>query len=289
MSQILKPQLAKNYWDYEAKFQDSGRKFSVTQKLDGVRCLYDADTEQFYTRSGKPIEGLDQVLKDLKSLQIKDVWFDGELLLTPDITQINKEERFDNLSGKVRRHGPKTGLYYHIFDCYHKQAPEMYYESRREFLARIIRPLSFVKLIPVLARTTNWDVIDILNRRAKQQGWEGLMVNLHGAGTEYAVGKRSANLLKVKRWYDDEFLCIGTTLGEGKHEGRIGALIVEVLWTAPNGLTYKKHVQVGTGLSDFEREKIDEFYVGEYITVKYFEKTVDGSLRFPVYKGVRCE
>ena len=88
--------------------------------------------------------------------------------------------------------------------------------------------------------------------------------------------KRSASLLKVKRFRTDEATIIGYKDGVGKHYGRLGALICEFA---------DKVFNVGTGLSDMIREVPPK--IGEVITFSYFEKTDGGVPRFPSFVGVR--
>jgi len=70
--------------------------------------------------------------------------------------------------------------------------------------------------------------------------------------------------------------------GTGKYVGQLGA--VECL------LQNKQIVRVGSGFKDDERTKLWERaseLPGQYIEVKYQEKTKDGSLRFPVFLRFR--
>ena len=72
---------------------------------------------------------------------------------------------------------------------------------------------------------------------------------------------------------------IGHQPGAGRHEGRLGALQLELA----DGTKFK----VGTGLSDAERAA--PLGVGEILTVRYQELTNAGVPRFPIYVGVRTD
>ena len=78
--------------------------------------------------------------------------------------------------------------------------------------------------------------------RVEALGGEGLM--LRQPGSRYVAG-RSTTLLKVKSFFDAEATVIDHLPGEGRHEGRLGALLVE----RPDGIRFS----VGTGFSDAER------------------------------------
>ena len=101
---------------------------------------------------------------------------------------------------------------------------------------------------------------------------------LRRPGSRYVAG-RSDSLLKVKSFLDTEARVVGHQAGTGRHEGRLGALQVEL----PNGTRFK----VGTGFSDAQREAPPA--VGEVITVRYQELTDGGVPRFPIYVGVRVD
>src|SRR5262249_37599780 len=70
---------------------------------------------------------------------------------------------------------------------------------------------------------------------------------------------------------------VGHQPGEGRHKGRLGALVVE----RPGGTRFS----VGTGFSDAERE--DPPPVGSVITYRYQELTNAGVPRFPSFVGLR--
>jgi ATP-dependent DNA ligase len=108
------------------------------------------------------------------------------------------------------------------------------------------------------------------------------------------------NWVKVKRWLDGTFECVGYTLGCGKRERLFGALIVR-------SLDGKLKAEVGTGFDDATLVSLLEYMRGRSkemilvggampapvgvwvepfkVHVKYVEVTNAGSLRFPVYLG----
>ena len=110
--------------------------------------------------------------------------------------------------------------------------------------------------------------------RVEALGGEGLM--LRQPGSKYAVG-RSATLLKVKTFQDAEAAVIGHQAGEGRHKGRLGALLVRL----PNGTEFA----IGTGFSD--RERSSPPLIGATVTFRYQELSDGGVPRFPSYVGIR--
>jgi DNA ligase-1 len=112
--------------------------------------------------------------------------------------------------------------------------------------------------------------------RIEALGGEGLM--LRQPGSKYEVG-RSMTLLKVKSFHDAEARVLGHEPGKGRHQGRLGALQVELA----NGTRFS----VGTGFSDAERGKPPP--IGSTITFRYQELTDGGVPRFPSYVGIRAD
>ena len=106
------------------------------------------------------------------------------------------------------------------------------------------------------------------------------------------VGKRSKDLLKVKKFYDEEYTVKGIEFGDMRYikDG------VEVEEEMVSNITIEHKgntVGVGSGFSMDERKKYfknPELLVGKTVTIQYFEesKNKDGeySLRFPVLKHV---
>ena len=74
-----------------------------------------------------------------------------------------------------------------------------------------------------------------------------------------------------------DLLCVNTTEGEGKYEGKIGALVLQD--------SEGRLVMVGSGLTDMEREADDMHFVGSIIEIEY-EQIIDTYIQ-PTYIGVR--
>jgi ATP-dependent DNA ligase len=113
-------------------------------------------------------------------------------------------------------------------------------------------------------------------REIEEQGGEGVM--LRQPGSMYAH-TRSSSLLKVKTFHDAEARVTGYEGGKGRHDGRVGALQMEMAC----GKTFK----VGTGLTDRQREKPPA--IGSIVTYRFQELTASGVPRFPVFVGVRID
>ena len=109
--------------------------------------------------------------------------------------------------------------------------------------------------------------------KVESLGGEGLM--LRQPGSLYEAG-RSNTLLKVKRFHDAEGRVVGHQPGNGRHHGRLGAVLVEFA-----GLKFA----VGSGFTDAQRDCPPP--IGSLITFRYQELTDRGVPRFPTFVRMR--
>lgn len=112
------------------------------------------------------------------------------------------------------------------------------------------------------------------------EGYEGQMLRVLDSLYE---NKRSKFLLKHKTFIDEEFKIIGYSEGIGKFANKLATLKVDV-----DGIPVDCTIN-GTMQYLEELFQIKELLVGKLATVKYFEKTTDGSLRFPKIININRE
>jgi DNA ligase-1 len=132
------------------------------------------------------------------------------------------------------------------------------------------------------------DSFQIMFDQATENGWEGLMLRKN---CEYK-GKRSKDLLKVKKFYDEEYKVIHCESGPVRYI-KDGKEVEEEMLS--NIVIEHKGNRVGVG-SGFSIDQRKEFFedpskiMYKTVTIQYFEesKNKDGeySLRFPVLKHV---
>lgn len=289
----IKPMLASKF-DFEKPPKGS---FAVTEKLDGIRCIvhYSKDAEepvQLYTRQGKRILGCieieDAIKENMKVLDIEDAMLDGELLAT----DCSYEDVYKETTKRVKnKNEVKEDIKYVVFDMLildhtHETHKEETYYKRRSYLMQLKSVIveSCMEVLPMLYVGDDINELIKLLDQYRDKGAEGLMVNLLDAPYEF---KRSKNILKVKVMQTADLKIIGFEEGQGRNEGRLGALLVDF-----KGST----VGVGTGFSDYDREYIwknQDQYLGKIAEIQYFEiskdKTGVESLRFPVWKHLRTD
>jgi len=114
-------------------------------------------------------------------------------------------------------------------------------------------------------------------------GYEGGI--LRKITAPYQKGKRTRDLLKVKKFEDAEFTITDVLEGDGNHSGLATKVEID-----DNGVKVYPSM---TGRAEFKQlvlKQKDE-YIGGQVTVKFFGRTLDGSLRHPsvkaLYKGER--
>lgn len=275
-----------------------GGAWWVSRKLDGVRCItiYDGKEVKFFSRVGKEFLTLENLKSDVKLLLDKYVeqsgtWvLDGELC----IVDANGDEHFDKIVKEVgRKDHTIQEPHYKVFDILtyeefvgQKQSPA--FAERYKFICNAFSHVSLKNISAVHQAVLTSEYHQELNKAVEEGGWEGLMIRKN---VPYE-GKRTNNLLKIKKMSDDEYVVEGIeqgtfTVNQG---GKVVYDVVSALVITHKG----NKVKVGSGLSLEQRiEWLEhpEKIIGKTITVQYFEetrnsKTGEYSLRFPVLKYV---
>lgn len=219
-----------------------------------------------------------------------NIALDGEITLTHKGT-LNSKEQYKQTMMITRRDGEKHGIKMLVFDVmsaddFLNQTSTTPYSERRKKLDELFKNTRLLcfEVLPIIYQGTDTTKITTLLNQCIDEGEEGIMINLTDAPYEF---KRTNNLLKVKKMNDIDLTVVGFEEGRNRHEGRLGALLVE----------YKGNiVKVGSGLSDDLRQEIwnnQIEWLGRTIVVQYFEETTnqtgETSLRFPVYLDYRTD
>lgn len=268
----------------------------MSRKLDGVRCItiIDGDGDiKFFSRGGNEFLTLDTLKADIKKLNLVDTVLDGEVCIMNEAGQ----EDFQGIIKEIGRknHTIKNPKYL-VFDCLTLEEFNSQTSSTdRKFRDRIaIAALLFSGI-----KLTNTTILkqtlieseeqlqeEITNSTA--QGWEGLMLRKDSI----YIGKRSDEILKVKKFWDAEYVVEGieNSIHRVIEDGRE----VEEEMLGNIFITHKgNQVRVGSGFSIEQRRqfyKNPDQIMGKTITVQYFEETTDQhgqhSLRFPVVKAI---
>tara|TARA_R110001583_G_scaffold33641_14_gene113666 strand:+ start:532 stop:1791 length:1260 start_codon:yes stop_codon:yes gene_type:complete len=278
--------------EYEGKCDwDDG--WYASRKLDGVRCLAVVDEEgkcTLYSRMGKEFTTLDKIKDAIESTNIINTVFDGEICLIDE----KGNEDFQSIMKQLRRkdHQIENPIF-KIFDMLPKsdfdnnKSTETLSErlhKLRTFIdvERFLYPLSYLDQHLI----TGDEHFDKWTQMATDNNWEGFMLR-KDIGYE---GKRTKNLLKVKKFHDAEYEVLDADydMHEVVRDGKSETIeMLSQVW-----IEHKGHqVKVGSGFTQEQRiQYMTETITGKIITVQYFEETHNQkggiSLRFPTCKHI---
>tara|TARA_Y100000590_G_scaffold452561_1_gene595946 strand:- start:4726 stop:6102 length:1377 start_codon:yes stop_codon:yes gene_type:complete len=141
-------------------------------------------------------------------------------------------------------------------------------------------------LISILQTETvgNYAGCEEIFNEALEAGEEGVIVKNGDSPWE---DKRSKYQVKMKAELEADLLVEGVVEGTGKYAGQVGSLVC----TTKDG---NLRVNVGSGLSDEQRKKDPDEYIGKIVSVKYNEKIKDKnsdywSLFLPIFQELRLD
>ena len=287
--------LAQTYEPKLASFgEDYGETWYASRKLDGVRCLAVTDTEgkcTLYSRMGKEFTTLNKIKYAIEATGIINYVFDGEICMLDK----DGNEDFQSVMKELRRKDHQIeNPTFMIFDMIHKTEFDKgkstdILSERLHTLRTWLGPRYDTKeTLRYLDQAVITDErhFDMWAQMATDNNWEGFMLRKD----TFYEGKRSKNLLKVKKFFDAEYKVVDYDVEE--HEvvryGRQDTIpMLAQVW-----ITHKNHlVKVGSGFSQEQRlQYMDGSIVGKTITVQYFEETNNDkggiSLRFPTVKHI---
>jgi len=292
----FKVALANSYDKQKGKVNFDTQTWFASHKLDGVRCLAIVDdngTCNFFSRQGKTFDTLDVLKNEIESLNLRNIVFDGEVCIVDE----NGAEDFQGIMKEIKRkdhtiQNPK----YKVFDYLMLEEFDNQ-ESKRKLSDRLgnfnMIYNTFGKELKCIDVLGQWEVesedhFQELAELATKNNWEGLILR---KDCEYK-GKRSNDLLKVKKFFDEEYVV--KSIETSTHRIIVDGLEVEEEMLSNVVIEHKGcDVGVGSGFNQEERRLYfnnPERIIGKTITVQYFEETLnqDGchSLRFPVVKHI---
>jgi DNA ligase-1 len=287
--------LAEKFEGNEKKVNFDSGEWWASRKLDGVRCLAVIDENgdiKFYSRAGNEFLTLGVLAEELKSLNLRSVVLDGEVCIMKD----GGLEDFQGIIKEIGRkeHTIQNPMYY-VFDMlqteeFNNQSGEIPLSTRLLQLGVFFSLHSDLKCVAPLVQiqVSSREHFEEMVADATNLGYEGIMIR-KDVGYE---GKRSKNLLKVKKMHDAEYVVVDVE--NGIHRViEAGREVEEEMLRAVMVEHKGNRVRVGSGFSIDQRrfyyQNPDEI-LGKTITVQYFEETTDQhgdhSLRFPVIKVV---
>jgi DNA ligase 1 len=232
----------------------------MSEKLDGVRAYWDG--KAFVSRLGNPFLAPDWFTAGLPATPLDGELWAGRKQFQRAVSIVRRQDR-----GEAWRE-----ISFVVFDAPTLDAP---FEERLQQARAVLQAAGLAHVyVHDHQACVGIEALRVELARVEGLGGEGLM--LRQPGSRYVCG-RSSTLLKVKNFHDAEARVIEHLPGDGRHKGRLGALLVE----AVDGTRFS----VGTGFSDAERAAPPA--LGSVITYRYQELSTAGVPRFPSYVGVR--
>jgi DNA ligase-1 len=233
----------------------------VSEKYDGVRGYWDG--EKLRTRGGETIA--------------VPAWFVAGWPATPMDGELwAGRGKFAETVSTVRTQMPNDAAWRRMrFMVFDLPAQPGTFDQRLPVLRATIASLG----LPWVQAVRQEKIADdrALQARMKaviRQGGEGLM--LHRGASLYRA-ERNDDLLKLKPYDDAEARVIGYVPGKGKHQGRIGALLVE----SADGRRFR----LGAGMSDAERMAPPT--IGTWVSYRFRGLNNSGLPRFATFLRVR--
>ena len=249
---LLPPMLAQVYQGSVP----SGEAAWTQRKLNGLRCLITRQDDVLiaYTRKGKVIEHIHEILAEADQFVSEGDTIDGELY--------SHGTSLQTINSWVKRRQGDTGkLLYAMYDFVSKDT----YGDRHAQLTDMTANRGLKRCIVLPKRP----YIDEITRAeefasARAKGFEGLMIRLDRGG--YESNKRSANLLKDKAKFDTEATCKDIVLSDKGNPVCIVCYEGKEFRVSPPG---SHEERMGA-----YRDKTK--YVGRQVEIEYRELTDDG-------------
>ena len=244
----------------------------ISVKLDGIRAVLNKG--KLYSRKGNQF------------FSCPHLEFDCPYILDGELYSHKYHNDFNEIVSIVKKETPsqeelevsKKIIQYYVYDI----VSDLNYSERFKLLYAWWEslPMSLRELIvPVASQQVYTETqIQIQHQNIISEGFEGSIIRLDLGGYEH---KRSKQLLKNKDWKEEDFEILDMEEGKGNRTGACGKLVVKVNDTtcevSPTGtLEFMKQLWI-------DKDKL----IGQKASVKFFNYTPDGKLRFPTLKTIR--
>jgi len=262
---VILPMLAKDY-KKECKKINWKDLVQTQPKLDGMRALGVQD-DTFMSRTGKKIENLDHLYKELNILRkLLGHIPDGELYAHGVSFQDNMRLI------KKYRPGETESVGYHVYDV----VSDLPFAQRNLMLAKAFENYAFERISYVESSiVSSEDDLAYIHKIYLNGEYEGSIIRWGTAG--YKINGRSSNLLKYKDFQDITAKVIDVIPSEARPKQ--GVIVCEG-FKASLKMSHAKREEILTNKAD---------YIGQTAEIRFFEYTDSGIPRFPVCVGFRLD
>lgn len=267
--------------------------FFLQPKLDGIRCVADTQTGRLFSRTGKELTGLPHLGHSLRLAA--DVarpparWVDGEIY--------RHGASFQGIVGAARRTvniDPRQAeqLQLHCFDTVAPASADVRLQQLATWIeaARsLVSPgkLESLQLVhtergPVCSTTEELRAaLDAATDEFGARGYEGAIARV--ASAPYVPRKRSLDLVKAKRFVQEEFAVTGL-----QERPKQPGLVATVQCLTAGGVAFGATPECTTQEKRDMWERRHDYLDGSWVATVRFQELSDGGVpRFPVCAGLR--
>ena len=267
-------------------------EFLLQPKLDGIRCVANTRTGALFSRTGKPLLGLDHIGQALvlatSVAQPPAQWVDGEIY--------KHGASFQGIVGAARRtvnldRDQAEQLELHMFDYIGSAPCSMRMQLLGQWLAAatgFVTPgkLHSLRVVPTETVCCGsvaevQDTIDAAVERFVHEGYEGAIGRVSSA--PYVERKRSLDLVKAKRFLQEEFTVIRL-----EERPKQPGIVATVRCTTANGQEFGATPECTHQEKQAMWDRRSEYLDGKWVASVRFQELSDGGVpRFPVCAGLR--
>ena len=266
--------LAKNKLDFP---------YVVEPKLDGVRCYISKNVDGeiiMKSRAHKEFVACPHIKENDFVKKFFELY--PNAILDGELYNHELKEDFNKIVSLVKKTKLKTEdleesarmVQYHCFDSYYPDEPNLTYKERKERVASLIITLPYyfegcVEIVGAHYKLT--DEVTFVEVNSEEEV-EDMILNFTSAGYEGIMLKKNApyffgrsfDMLKYKKFFDEEYKIVDFEEGNGNLKGIAAAVIC----AAANGTEFKAGV---TGTQEYAAELFTnkENYIGKLATIKY--------------------
>jgi len=268
-------------------------KISMQPKLDGVRCVIQAEQVNHfsrpieyevkaYSRTGKEWKNIDHILFNLKGF----FHFNPYVILDGELYNHDFKDNFEKIISMVRKTKPTDEARVESaenvqFHCYDIIDETKTFEERNRFIIQNVPRNHCIHHVKTQAVATE-SLAKVVHQQNLDNGYEGSILRTNDT---YAC-KRSHNLRKFKDFHDTEATIIDFVEGKGKRKGTLGKFIMRdadgVEFGCPPGKGY--NYKALKALLHRAQWYVDHKATA---TFTYFERTKANSYRHPLFKCIR--
>jgi DNA ligase-1 len=230
----------------------------MSEKLDGIRAYWDG--KDLYTKNGNKIYAPIWFTKDFPNFEL-----DGELW-----TKRNDFENIQNIVLDKKPSSKWSEITYNIFEVPNAKGN---FQERLSIIKNHLKqnPNNYLKIIPQIKcenqQHLEFYLQELLNKKA-----EGIIIK--NPNIAYFKG-RSDEILKVKKFQDDEGIVIGINYNKTKFR----SLVVK----QKNGIIFN----LGGGFTD--KQRLNPPKMGDIVSYKYYGFTKYNKPKFASFLRVRKE